>query len=142
MRVVVMVLALLSSIACGGDSSTAPTTVVGAWSLQSYNGGVLPYTGGSNANGSRDRVTDGTITFDSAGRYVLGITILRTASTGIVSNQDFNEIGSYTGDVTGLVLRPNDFGTGVLSDPPVPAAIAGDTLRFEQGGKLLKFVKR
>ena len=83
------------------------------------------------------------ITFDSAGKYVLGISIQRTANTGAVSSQNFGEVGSYTGDLTGLVLRPNDFsGNGLLSDPPVSVAISRDTLRFEQKGKPLTFVKR
>ena len=145
MRLIPMVLALLTSIACGADSSTtpAPTTVVGVWTLQSYNGGPIPYTGSLNTNGSRDQVTDGSITFDGAGKYVLGISIVRTASTGGVTSQNFAEIGSYTGDIAGIVLRPNDFsGTGRFGDPPVPATISGTTLSFSQLGKVLTFVKR
>jgi hypothetical protein len=145
MRTALLLALLVSSIACGADSSTTPTptTVVGVWSLQSYNGGVLPYTGNLNANGSRDQVTDGLISFDAAGKYVLGISIVRTASTGGITSQNFSEIGSYSGDITGIVLRPNDFsGTGRFGDPPVPATISGTTLTFSQLGKALTFSKK
>jgi hypothetical protein len=141
-----MVLVLVSSIACGGAEVTVPATVslTGAWALQTYNGGSLPYTGSTNANGSTDRVNDGQISFDGAGRYLLAISIVRTSSTGAPSPQDFAEIGSYTGDATtGVVLRPNDLsGSGQFGDAPVPVAFVGSSLSFKQQGKVLTFVKK
>jgi hypothetical protein len=145
MRTALKIVALVSLIACGGSSTKSPVTetVVGVWALQTYNGGTLPFTGNLNANGSRDQVTSGSIRFDTGGKYVLGISIVRSSSTGVTSSQDFSEVGSYTGDIKGVVLRPNDFsGNGQLADPPVPATIASGTLSFAQQGKALTFKKQ
>ena len=91
MRAVVAGLGLMALVACGGDSSTARSSdsVVGSWSLQTYNGQKLPFTGSPNENGSINRVDSGTIAFDANHNYVIGIKIVNTLGTR-VAQQDFN----------------------------------------------------
>ena len=114
MRTVLMVLALVSSVACGSDSVAAPDTQSpdGIWALKTVQWRFAPIHGTPVGN-AVDRVTDGTITF-VAPSYVIDITIIRTIGD-VVYNQKFYEIGSYTSDATGIVLRPNDVpgGTGI-----------------------------
>jgi hypothetical protein len=139
-------LALVALVACGGDSVTmpTPTSVVGSWTLKTYNGSPLPYTGSVNGNGSRDRVNSGTIAFDNAHTYVLDIRIVNTLGS-TVTDQNFTEVGSYSGTIaTGIILKPNDLsgGTNGLTFAEVPVTISGATLSFSQIGKILTFEKQ
>jgi len=145
MRAVVAGLALMVLAACGGDSSTARTngSVVGTWTLQTYNGKSLPFTGSPNDNGSVDRVDSGSISFDASHNYALGIKIVNILGS-TVSLQDFNEIGSYSGTTTtGVTLKPNDLsgGTSTAPGPTVSVTVSGKTLSFSQDGKPLTFVR-
>jgi hypothetical protein len=146
MRALVAGLALVSLAACGGDSSTARTngSVVGTWTLQTYNSRPLPFTGSPNGNGSVDRVDSGSISFDANRNYALGIKIVNILGS-TVRLQDFNEIGSYSGTATtGVTLKPNDLsgGTSTAPFPTIPVTVSGNTLSFSQDGKLLTFVRR
>ena len=146
MRALVAGLALVALAACGGDSSTArpSDSVAGTWTLQTYNGRPLPFTGNPNDNGSVDRVDSGSIGFDGKATYVLGIKIVNTLGT-TVTQQDYDEIGSYTGSAsTGVTLKPNDVsgGTSNFNFPTVAVTVSGNTLSFSQNGKLLTFVRR
>jgi hypothetical protein len=146
MRALVAGLALMALAACGGDSSTARTngSVVGTWTLQTYNGKGLPFTGSPNGNGSVDRVDSGSISFDASHNYVLGIKIVNILGS-TVSLQDFNEIGSYSGTATtGVTLKPNDLsgGTSPAPGPTVSVTVSGNTLSFSQDGKPLTFTRR
>ena len=146
MRALVAGLALVSLAACGGDSSTARTngSVVGTWTLQTYNSRPLPFTGSPNVNGSVDRVDSGSISFDANRNYALGIKIVNILGS-TVRLQDFNEIGSYSGTATtGVTLKPNDLsgGTSTAPFPTIPVTVSGNTLSFSQDGKLLTFVRR
>ena len=146
MRALVAGLALIVLAGCGGDSSTARTagSVVGTWTLQTYNSRPLPFTGSPNGNGSVDRVDSGTIAFDASNTYVIGIKIVNTLGS-TVAQQDFNEVGSYSGTVaTGVTLKPNDLsgGTSTANFPTVPVTFSGNTLSFSQQGKILTFAKR
>jgi hypothetical protein len=146
MRTLVAALALIALAGCGGDSSTARTTgsLVGTWTLQTYNGKPLPFTGTVNDNGSVDRVDGGTIAFDSSHSYVLGIKIVNTLGSTVIQ-QNYNEVGSYSGTtLTGVTLKPNDLSGGKDTTgnyTTVPATIANNTLSFSQQGKVLTFSK-
>ena len=146
MRAVVAGLALLALAACGDDSSTArpSDSVAGTWTLQTYNGKSLPFSGTPNDNGSVDRVDSGTIGFDGKATYVLGIKIVNTLGS-TVTQQNYDEVGSYSGTAsTGLTLKPNDLsgGTAAYKGSTVPVTITGNTLSFSQEGKVLTFVRR
>jgi hypothetical protein len=148
MRIVSMVVALFALVACGGsnDGNSAPTgdAILGKWTLQTYNGGTLPFVGSLNVNGSVNRVDSGSITFDSGRTYLLDIKIINTLGT-TTTPQDFNEVGSYSGTAaTGLILKPNDISGGTSTQPfqQVAATVSGSTLSFSQQGKILTFVKR
>jgi hypothetical protein len=146
MRALVAGLALVALAACGGESSTARSSgsVVGNWALQTYNGRPLPFTGSPNDNGSVNRVDSGSIALDASRTYVIGIKIVNTLGS-TVSQQDFNEVGSYSGTVaTGVTLKPNDLsgGTRPFNGPTVPVTVSGNTLSFSQEGKILTFVRQ
>ncbi|MEO8564677.1 MAG: hypothetical protein ABI601_21580 [bacterium] len=141
-------LGLLAVAACNsGDPvknvADAPS-VVGTWALQSYNGGTLPYSGSQNANGSVNRVDEGSITLDNGHTYVLEVKIVNTLGSTLTP-QNFNEVGSYAGSAAaGVVLKPNDLsgGTNGQNYQQVPATVSGTTLSFAQSGKILTFVKK
>jgi hypothetical protein len=146
MRARVAGLALAALAACGGDSSTSRTSdsVVGTWALQTYVGRPLPFTGSPNENGSVNRVDSGTIAFDANRNYVLGIKIVNTLGS-TATQQDFNEVGSYSGNTTtGVTLKPNDLsgGTSTGNFPTVAVTVSGNTLSFSQQGKVLTFMRR
>ena len=146
MRTLVAGLALIALAACGGDSSTArpSDSVAGTWTLQTYNGKPLPFTGNKNEDGSVDRVDGGSIGFDGRASYVLGIKIVNTRGS-TVTQQDYDEVGSYSGTgSTGVTLKPNDLsgGTGPFAGSSVPVTITGNTLSFTQQGKVLTFTRR
>jgi len=143
MRSFVAGLALIALVACGGDASTvrASDSVVGSWNLQTYNGQRVPHTGPPNVNGSVDRVDGGSIAFDTLGNYVVAIKIVNTLGA-TVSQQDYNEIGSYSGTAaTGVTLKPFDLssGKGPYKGSTVPVTISGKTLSFSQEGRPLLF---
>jgi hypothetical protein len=146
MRAFAAGLALIALAACGGDSSTArpSDSVVGTWSLQTYNGKSLPFTGTPNDNGSVNRVDSGSIAFDANRNYVLGIKIVNTLGA-TVAQQNYNEVGSYSGTAsTGVILKPNDLsgGTSTGNYAKVPVTVSGNTLSFSQEGKILTFERR
>jgi hypothetical protein len=146
MRALVAGLALMALAACGGDSSTArpSDSVAGTWTLQTYNGKTLPFTGSKNDDGSFDRVDGGSIGFDGKTSYVLGIKIVNTLGS-TATERDYDEIGSYSGTPsTGVTLKPNDLsgGTGPFAGSPVPVTVTGNTLSFSQEGKILTFTRR
>jgi len=146
MRALVAGLALVALAACGGDPSPATpgNSVTGTWTLKTYNGKPLPFTGSVNDNGSYDRVDSGTIGFDGKATYVLGIKITNTLGS-TVTPQNYNEIGSYTGTAaTGLTLKPNDLSGGKDtkgSYSTVPVTVTNNTLSFSQEGKALTFTR-
>jgi len=146
MRHLVAGLALIALVACGGDSYTArpSDSVAGTWTLQTYNGKPLPFTGNPNENGSVNRVDSGSIGFDGKATYVLGIKITNTLGSTTTS-QDYDEVGSYTGNAsTGVTLKPNDLsgGTSKGNFATIPVTVSGNTLSFSQEGKPLTFVRR
>ena len=74
----------------------------------------------------------------------LGIKIVNTLGS-TVTQQNFNEVGSYAGSATtGVTLKPNDLsgGTSPANFPTVPVTVSGNTLSFSQEGKILAFARR
>jgi hypothetical protein len=148
MKPALLIAAMLVSVACSNSSDVnkdaGSGSVVGKWTLQSYNGHPLPFTGSTNANGSVNRVDSGSITFDAQKTYVLDIRIANTLGT-TVTPQDYAEVGSYSGSLsTGIVLKPNDLSGGTSNDnfAQIPVAVSGNTLSFPQEGKVLVFSKQ
>jgi len=148
MRIVSMVFALFALVACnsssGSNSDPTNDLIVGKWTLESYNGGTLPFVGSLNVNGSVNRVDSGSITFDTGRTYLLDIKIVNTLGSA-TTPQDFNEVGSYSGTAaSGVVLKQHDIsgGTSGAQFAQVPVTVSGNKLSFSQEGKLLTFVKR
>ena len=97
-----------------------------------------------NDDGSVNRVDSGSIAFDASRNYVLGIKIVNTLGSTI-TQQNFNEVGSYAGSATtGVTLKPNDLsgGTSTANFPTVSVTVSGNTLSFSQEGKILAFARR
>jgi hypothetical protein len=147
MKPALLIAAMILNVACSSSSDVnkdaGSGSVVGKWTLKSYNGHGLPFTGSTNANGSVNRVDSGSITFDAKRTYVLDIRIANTLGT-TVTPQDFAEVGSYSGNsTTGVVLKPNDLsgGTSGGNFAQVPVTVSGNTLSFPQDGKVLTFSK-
>src|SRR3954468_862633 len=112
MRIVSMVVALVALMACnssnGGNSDPTTDLIIGKWTLDTYNGGTLPFVGSLNGNGSVNRVDSGSITFDTGRTYLLDIKIVNTLGT-TSTPQDFAEVGSFSGTAaSGVILKPND----------------------------------
>ena len=146
MRIASMVVALVTLVACGGsdvNKDAGSGSIVGKWTLQTYNGRPLPFTGNANADGSVNRVDSGSMTFDASRTYVLDIRIVNTLGT-TTTPQDFSEVGSYAGNATtGVILKPNDISGGASTQnfAQVPVTVSGNSLSFSQEGKILSFAK-
>ncbi|MEO6527017.1 MAG: hypothetical protein ABIP93_10360 [Gemmatimonadaceae bacterium] len=147
MRIVSLIVALVSVVACGGGATQpASPSVVGVWSLQTYNGNPLPYTGTPEQTPGGiaiNQATGGELEF-GGGSYTVSISIIRTVNGTQVFNQNYSEIGTYTATSTGVVMRPFDIPGSSPSQaaPAVSATVSGSTISFLQQGKPLTFVKR
>jgi hypothetical protein len=148
MKTALLITAMFLAVACSSSSDVnkdaGSGSVVGKWTLTSYNGHALPFTGSINANGSVNRVDSGSITFDSKRTYVLDIRIENTLGATKMP-QDFAEVGSYSGNsTTGVVLKPNDLSGGTSNGnfAQVPVSVSGNTLSLPQEGKILLFSKQ
>ena len=147
MKPALLIAATLLSVACSNSSDVnkdaGSGSVVGKWTLSSYDGHGLPFTGSANPNGSVNRVDSGSITFDAKRTYLLHIGIVNTLSDSTLS-QDFDEVGSYSGNSSaGVVLKPHDLsgGTSTGNFAQIPVTVSGNTLSFPQEGKILTFKK-
>ena len=144
MRLDLIVLALAAvTAACGGHGGTTTSKtdpVVGVWTLETYNGKPLPFTGTPDGD-AINQVTGGEMEFN-ASSYTLGISIIRTVGGTQSFNQNYSEFGTYTRTSEGLTLKPFDAPGLPSKAPTVPATISGTTLSFVQDGRPLTFVKR
>jgi len=151
MRIASLITTLLVVAACnsGDPVKNIPpgdTGVTGKWTLQTYNGGNLPYTGSLNANGSINRVDGGTVILeerDGKRNYLLDIKIVNTLGATVTDN-NYSEVGSYASSSGGLTFKPNDISGGTDNRPyaTVPVTISGTTLSFPQQGKILTFSRQ
>jgi hypothetical protein len=143
MRITLIVLALVAVTACGGHGGTTASKtdpVIGVWTLQTYNGKPLPFTGTPDGD-AINQVTGGEMEFN-ASSYTLGISIIRTVGGTQAFNQNYSEFGTYTRTSEGLALKPFDAPSLPSKLPTVPATISGTTLSFVQDGRPLTFMKR
>jgi hypothetical protein len=149
MRMVSLLAALVVVAACSGDPvknlPPGQTAGVAKWTLTTYNGGTLPYSGTLNANGSVNRVDSGTLTLDDRTRtYLLDIRIVNTLGA-TTTPQDYSEVGSFAANASGgYTFKPNDIsgGTDTRAYATVPVSVSGNTLSFPQQGKTLTFARQ
>jgi hypothetical protein len=134
MRAIAYVLALTLAAACGSDSSTEPAaSISGTWSLQTINGGALPFNLGTLENGARLDVTNETLVIAN-GTYTATTTI-RTTLNGAATNETDSDAGTVT--TTGSTVTFKSTADATV----VTGTLAAGTLSISQDGITLVFAK-
>lgn len=121
--------------ACGGDSSTAPTSssMAGNWSLQTVNGANLPFTVYQSGTDQVD-ITSDVITFSASGSFTEA-TETRTTSNGQTTTQSDASAGTYVLSGTAITLTWSDGSTGT-------ASVSGTTMTATESGYAMVFKKQ
>lgn len=113
--------------ACGSDSSTGPSGVVGTWSLQTVNGSALPFVVGQSGENKSELLAD-TIKLASAGGFIESSSF-RTTLNGVVTLQTVADTGTYTLSGSTLTLSSTTSagasGSGTVSGNTITATIQG-----------------
>ena len=113
--------------ACAGDSSTAPSSVVGTWGLQTVNGAALPFVVGQ-AGASKSELLADTIKLASGGGFIESSSF-RTTFNGVVALQTIADTGTYTLSGSSLTLSSTtsagSSGSGTVSGNTITATIQG-----------------
>lgn len=89
-----MALALIGGMACGGDSATGPSTIAGTYSLRTLNGSSLPLL----------------ISLNGADRYELTDDILV-----LTTDSSFTQTTHYRTTTAGQVTTPTTVKSGIFS---------------------------
>ena len=90
--------------ACGSDSSTEPSAIVGTWTLQTINGSALPFVLEQSAT-EKSEILSEVVTISAGGTFTESTT-LRSTVNGTVTTQSFPDGGTYT--VSGSTLNLAD----------------------------------
>jgi hypothetical protein len=99
--------------ACGSDSSTEPSSIVGTWTLQTINGSPLPFVVAQSGS-DKEEVLSEVVTLSAGGTFTESSTLRLTVS-GTVTTQSFPETGTYTVSGSTLTLRSSDGSTGTAT---------------------------
>jgi hypothetical protein len=128
--------ALAALAGCGENSSTGPDTVnlVGSWTLQSVNGGAIPFTQ-TSATEKRE-VLSGSLVISANGAFTSTL-IQRVTPTGATTGNIVVLTTFGTVDVNGgvVVLRRTD----IANDPGTTAELTSTTLAYTLNGLALVF---
>jgi hypothetical protein len=128
--------ALAALAGCGENSSTGPDTVnlVGSWTLQSVNGGAIPFTQ-TSATEKRE-VLSGSLVISANGAFTSTL-IQRVTPTGATTGNIVVLTTFGTVDVNGgvVVLRRTD----IANDPGTTAELTSTTLAYTLNGLALGF---
>ena len=121
-------LALVVLVACGDDSTTAPTTdsVAGTWSLQSINGTALPYVVFQIGADKVELVSDVVVAVAS-GAFTQ-TTVVRTTSSGQVTTESQADAGTWSLNGTAVTFQFNGDGTTGTG------SISGNTMTIAESG--------
>ena len=135
MRRLIPLVALAVAVACGSDSTTQPTmtSVAGTWTLQSVNGGPLPFTLTQTGSDKLELLSD-VVTANSNGTYT-EVAQFRTTINGQATTNTETDAGTFTLNGTAVNLSSPQTGStnGVLS---------GNTLTLTETGYAWVFVKQ
>jgi hypothetical protein len=135
-RLFVSMLALVTLVACGDNSTTGPATVnlVGSWRLQSVNGSAVPYT---QQNGtSKLEVFGGGIVISQSGSFTTTL-MERVTTNGSASVMNVTTYGTVEISGSGLIFKRTD----IANDPGTTAELSIDSIALTQNGLALLFVK-
>ena len=127
-RLVALFLALAA--ACGGESSTGPSsntpTIVGTWDLKTVNGQAVPFVI-AQIGLDKIEILSETYTFVPGGAFTQ-ITSVRLTQNGAATTASESDAGTYTLNGSAVSLRWNSDGsTGT-------ASLSGNTLTAAEGG--------
>jgi hypothetical protein len=137
MRRLFALLALVSLVACGDNSSTGPVTVnlIGTWSLQTVNGSPVPFSQTTSAG--KLEVFSGAIVISETGTFTTTLSTRTTAPSGSSSINIITTYGTVTIAGSSLVFTRTD----IPNDPGTPAELTSNSISFTQSGLALVFVK-
>jgi hypothetical protein len=137
MRRLFATIALLAAAACGENQSTGPATVdlIGNWTLQSVNGGAIPYTEQTTAR--KLEVLTGGIVIGSTGSFTTTLTERITPTGGSASVLVVTTYGDVVVNGSSLVFKRSD----IPNDPGTAATLTSSSIAFTQDGLALVFVK-
>ena len=137
MRRLFATIALVAVAACGENSSTGTITVnlVGSWTLQTVNGGAVPFTDQTPAR--KLEVLSGGIVIGSTGSYTTTVTQRITLTGGSSSIVNTTTYGTVLLEGSSLLFKRAD----IPNDPGTAATLSTNSISFTQDGLVLVFVK-
>lgn len=130
-KVCAMVVLALTA-ACGGDGGTEPASVAGTYTLQSVNGGPLPFVV-FNESGYKLEITAASYVLTSAGTFTNSATFRETEG-GVVTTSTETFSGQYTVSASTVTFTDADGEVYV-------GTISGGNLVFNDDGLSAVFVK-
>jgi hypothetical protein len=128
MRKLLLALASLAVIGCGGDSTGPNAQVAGTWNLQTVNGSPLPYTVAFLAGPPVYKLELISDTFVTAanGTYTEAFTSRETDGSTVTTSTE-NDTGTWSQNGSSLTVTASD---GTVNT----ATISGNTITLNQQG--------
>jgi hypothetical protein len=131
MKKVLLALAAVALMGCGGDSTGVGAKVEGTWNLQTVNGSPLPYTAIFIANPLyKFEILSDQFVANANGTYTETFTTRETDGTNVTTSTDS---GNGTWAQSGSALNITDASDGTVSQ----ATISGNTITVNQQGLVL-----
>ena len=131
-------LVLATLVACSENSTTGPTQVnlVGTWTLQSVNGGSIPYT--QTTSTGKLEVLSGGVVISGGGGFTTTL-VERVTPTGAANGNIVVATTYGTVQISGpnLIFKRTD----VPNDPGTTAELTTTTISYTQNGLVLVFAK-
>lgn len=133
MKRVLLALAAVALIGCGGDSTGVGTKVEGTWTLQTVNGSPLPYTAIFVANPLyKFEILSDQFVANANGTYSETSTTRETDGSNVTTSTD---TGNGTWSQSGSTVNITDASDGTVTQ----AAISGNTITANQQGLVLVY---
>jgi hypothetical protein len=128
--------ALAVTTACGGDSSTGPSSVAGTYSLTTVNSAPLPYVFLNDASGKIEITSDVYVISDN-GTYT-NPTIIRSTISGEVTTDTLTSNGTYTVSGNSITLTdasdPTSKLSGTVTTSGLTITAEGFVLVYQRSG--------
>jgi hypothetical protein len=137
-RLFATMLALATVVACSDNSTTGPATVnlVGTWTLQSVNGGSIPYT--QTTSTGKLEVLSGGVVISAGGAFTTTL-VQRVTPTGAANGNILVNTTYGTVEISGpnIIFKRSD----IQNDPGTTAELTSTTISYSQNGLVLVFAK-